>query len=334
VSGRSSLAWDLCPNVNAKTINVVRNTVAVRLEGGLGDHVLGMRVLPFIKMRYPIHDIIIYSDSAGHSTQLEVAAMSPFVGKVVPVYASPANRDVVGELQNIRPSDLALMFSAQMFIDAWGGDMFTKAASALQVPVFDILGCRSVLSISANAAAEANRLLATYDGGIFVGLNLLKYGADMLRRHEARVVRLLEAVLARPNVIVLNMCTSSYRFPHWPEPERTVRYERSKEEFRYVESLCTMSSRIVPCLDMPVAIIAALLKRCRYFIGVDNGLKHLAWALNVPRTFFSAQVPRVLGTLRWMPDVHRLLLFESPDWVLDGHIADAIKSIGDQVRGA
>jgi hypothetical protein len=41
--------------------------VAVRLEGGLGDHILGMRVLRFVRDRYPRHEIVALSDAHGLS---------------------------------------------------------------------------------------------------------------------------------------------------------------------------------------------------------------------------------------------------------------------------
>src|SRR6266498_396583 len=96
-----------------------RRTVAVRLEGGLGDHVLGMRVLPFVHRSFPKHQIIVYSDAAGHAGQLQVAAMSPIVASVVPVQSRPKDRTVVGRLENVRPQDLTRMFSADVFIDGW-----------------------------------------------------------------------------------------------------------------------------------------------------------------------------------------------------------------------
>ena len=74
-------------------------------------------------------------------------------------------------------------------------------------------------------------------------------------------------------------------------------------------SLPALDSRIVPCADLPIEVVASLLTRCRYFVGGDNGIKHLAWALDIPRTFFIKAPPPRLDILRWMPDVHRMLQF-------------------------
>jgi hypothetical protein len=311
-----------------------QKSVSVRLEGGLGDHILGMRVLPFIRERRPYHDIVVYSDSGGHPVQMQVAEMSPLVARVVPVYAEPKGHNVVGRLENIRSQDLALMLATDLFIDAWGGDMFITAAAALQVPVFDIFAARPVFKVPNEDERCAARLLGDFAGASFVGMNLSKYGAGILKRHERSIVRLLHGILEHPKVIVLNMFTSSYEFAHWPEPQRTLRRQYSIEEVSVVRSLSTISDRVVPCADLPLCTVAALLKRCSYFVGVDNGVKHLAWALDVPHTFFVPERPRVLGTLRWIPDVHRMLFLDCSDDLLDAHIAtahDVLRCAGSRV---
>ena len=33
-------------------------SIAIRLEGGLGDHILGVRVLSFVRAKYPHHDLV------------------------------------------------------------------------------------------------------------------------------------------------------------------------------------------------------------------------------------------------------------------------------------
>jgi hypothetical protein len=302
-------------------------SVAVRLEGGLGDHILGMRVLRFVRERYPCHNIVIYSDAGGHSTQLRVASMSPYISTVVPVYAKPARITAMGRLENIRPQDLRLMLSSDVFVDAHGETMFLEASVALNAPVFAILAHRPELLLPGASIQEATSLLAKYEGAVLVGLNLTKHGAALLRRYEARIVHILQRLLEHPNVIVLNILSSSYEFTHWPEPERTMRHRCSVGESQFLRKLCKLSDRIVPCVDLPIDTIAAVLSRCRYFIGVDNGIKHLAWALGVPHTFFSPVRPRLERALRWMPDLNRMLLFDCPESTLVAHLAEAMRSM-------
>ena len=63
-------------------------------------------------------------------------------------------------------------------------------------------------------------------------------------------------------------------------------------------------------VDFPISVVAALIKKCSYFIGVDNGIKHLAWALGITHTFFTPDVSKDYHyVLRWIPDYHRHLLF-------------------------
>jgi len=303
-------------------------SVSVRLEGGLGDHVLGMRVLRFVRARYPSHQIIAYSDCGGHSTQLRVASMSPLVSEVVPVYQQSApKRGEVGTLANVRREDMEKMLAHDLFIDAHGVGLFARAATVLNVPIFDILAHRPELCISTEDLQNATRLLADHGEAIFVGLNLTKYGVDFLRRHESRLMYIPRRLLEHPKVVVLNFFTSSYAFPHWPERERALREQNSRGEYELLKEYCQLSDRIVPCIDLPVGTTMALLRQCRYFIGLDNGIKHLAWALDIPRTFFHPGMPSNFFVMRWMPDFHRMLRLDCADNQMNRHLWAAEKSL-------
>jgi ADP-heptose:LPS heptosyltransferase len=313
-------------------MTITNKVASVRLQGGLGDHILGMRILPFIKRRYPNHDIIAFSDSGGFAPQLEVASMSPLVSQVIPVYPNGEHKTglAAGRLENIRVGDLQKMLSTDIFIDAFGRSMFAAASIALDVPIFDILVERPALVTSIAAKQEASRILANHEGASFVAMNLTKYGPAMLQRYWPRVSKLLDRLFHRPDVIVLNLFTSSYEFGNWPEKERTLRREVSRGEAVFLQRVGSCSDRIFPCVDLPVPVVAALLERCRYFIGVDNGIKHLAWALGVPHTFFHFAKPTVTYALRWMPDLNRMLLFESSDELLDAHAATAVAALSGE----
>jgi hypothetical protein len=312
---------------------VSKKRAAVRLEGGLGDHLLGMRVLHFVHARRPDHEIVVYSDCAGAGAQLAIAAMSPYVSSVVPIYQSepPRRTADMGRLENLRREDLKAMLSADVFIEAHGLTMFIPAAAELNVPVFDILGHRPELIVPPNAIAEADRLLAPYehahehkhDNAIFVGLNVMKYGGIVLRYYESRIKQILCKLLENPRVVVLNLFTSQYAFAHWPQPDRELREHNVREESAFSRSLCAISHRVVPLIDLPIETTAAVLQRCRYFVGVDNGTKHLAWALNVPTTYFMPTQVDTLRALRWLPDLHRLLTFDCDDDELNVHLEEA-----------
>lgn len=304
-------------------------TVAVRLEGGLGDHILGMRVLDFVRPRFPHHDIIAYCDAARGLEQPQVATLSPVVSRVVSLERSTPSRTVadMGPLEHVHPEDLALMKSADVFIDTYGAQLFASASILLNVPPFEIMAHRPTLVVPPDAQESARQLLARFDtASVFVGLNLAKYGPRRLQQQPV-VERFLNALLQLPDVVVLHLFRSSFDFAHWPDAERQHRQEVAREEYRYFMALCERSARIVPCVDLPIATVAALLTCCRYFLGVDNGVKHLAWALGVPHTFLYPRKPEQMHAVRWMPDLNRLLLFDCRETTLMRHLAEATTAL-------
>jgi len=305
--------------------------VSVRLEGGIGDHILGMRVLHWIHARLPQHEIVAYSDAAGGRGQLEVAAMSPYLSRIVPVrqIVQPTTREAMGALENIWPEDLNTMISADVFIDTYGQQFLAAAAVRLDVPLFEMLARHPDLRVPVDAIDVADRLVANREGAIFIGLNLSKYGPDLLRRHETTIVRILRQLLEHPDVVILNIFASSYAFPHWPPSERRQRQQALLDEAAYLRGFNAISDRILPIVDLPLAQVAALLTRCRYFFGLDNGIKHLAWALGVPHTLFHPTRPDALYALRWMPDINRILLFDCKEQDLQRHLAAATAAVTD-----
>jgi hypothetical protein len=295
------------------------SSVAIRLEGGLGDHILGMRVLSFVRDKYPHHDLLVYSDAAGHPTQLEIARMSPLVKAVTPVRVTDHSRT----LDAIEQADRDLMFASDIVIDAWGGTMLVDAAEQLNVPVFDILSSRPQLSISPDADRAALDLLGDDRHAPLIGLNLSKYDHAFLSDYTPLIAALLHGLLEQPEVIILNFFTSTYDFTHWQEPRRTERRLIAERGGRFLKSLSRLSDRIRPCADLPLPVVAALIKRCRYFVGLDNGIKHLAWALGVPLTCLHPIYPSTEYIVRWLPDIHRMLLFDCREEDLAAHLADA-----------
>lgn len=205
--------------------------------------------------------------------------------------------------------------------------MFLDAALKLDVPVFDILASRPQLSIPPYGEQAAQDFLGQLDKPLLVGLNLTKYDAVFLARYDRPIFMLLSRLLEERRVVILNFFTSNYNYSHWKEPERTTRNRMAFDVAAYLRDLCTRSDRIHPCVDLPLSTVSALLRRCCYFIGVDNGIKHLAWALNVPLTFFHPILPALPRVVRWIPDLHRMLLFDCPDAALVAHVRTAIAAV-------
>jgi hypothetical protein len=305
-------------------------TAAVRLEGGLGDHILGMRLLRFIHERYPEHTIIVYSDSAGCAAQLEIVSMSPLVSKAVPVFKEPMRVKLrtLGELNSLPTKCLEQMYSADVFFDGEISSLFLEQARQLGVSHYDILASRPGLRIPAAAHERATELMSETDGNCFLAINLAKFGVDGLRRRLPLLRRFLDLVLKYPGLAVLNIFAKRHDFPHWPEPERTRRREAGIAEAEVLEGLSNAyQSRILSVADEPVQVIAALLSRCRYFIGVDNGIKHLAWALRVPLTFISTWPPDPMFVLKYYPDYHRMVLLDDGSETLTSLLSEIRASL-------
>jgi ADP-heptose:LPS heptosyltransferase len=303
--------------------------VAVRLEGGIGDHVLGLRLLPFVRQRFPQHRIVVYSDAAGNDAQMQIARMSPFVDEVRAVrrHAQTSVSSGASGLESLLEEDLAALRSGEYFVDAWGGGFYIDAARALGVPAVEILAARSQLQPPPEPIEAADRILQPFAGKRLVGFNMTKFG-DALRPHLRRMEQLLSALLEDQRVILLNMYRTSFGFDHWPPDVAAQRRASAEQDRQLSEQLTQFHPRVQPLVDLPLPVVAAVLQRCCYYIGVDNGIKHMAWALSIPRTLYVPPHPMPIDyLLRWVPDVHRMLLSTCSDAELGAHLNDARAAI-------
>jgi hypothetical protein len=298
--------------------------IAVRLEGGLGDHLLGMRLLHFIRLRYPQHKIIVYSDCGGFRTQLQISAMSPYVDEVIPVFTQreKVTEGNLGSLENIRTEDLEKIQRAHIFIDGWPGPVFEPPEKTLnpgslyiphsrelRVPYHVILASRPKLEIPSSYRNKANDILGSSPGRKFVAINFEKYAPDGLRRNFGRLKKLLLDILeSAPSTYILNIFSRNVDFPHWPELGCIERCRQSVALADAHEEMCGWHERILPIMNEDIQTVAPLLERCHYFIGVDNGIKHLAWALDIPRTVLLPFEPPREFILRWLPDYDRAVV--------------------------
>lgn len=323
---------------NAVPVDSDMSSVALRFEGGLGDHLLGMRLLPFVRSHFPQHEIVAYSDCSGHQTQLDILAMSPDISRIVAIYPreAPTSFADAGRLERLRPDDVAAMMGAEAFVDAHGEKLYIAAARQMGVPLFDILASRPRLQIPNAAHEDAARFLqqrlpVSHDAPLLVGLNLTKSQPFLLHDYEKRLNELLTSVLRNPRIVLLNFFASKYEYRHWPEPMRTERHRLLQAECHAMAELGARHERIVTCENLPISTTAALLERCGYFIGVDNGIKHLAWALGIPLTYYHHEKPAVGYILRWMPDVHRLTMLCCDDQAFSAHLSRLCDNL-NQVR--
>jgi hypothetical protein len=305
-------------------------TIAVRLEGGIGDHVLGLRLLPFVRSRFPDARIILLSDAAGSTAQLEVALMSPYADEVRQLHIRPGavRYETMGQLENLREEDLQILRNADHFFDAWGATYFLASARGLGFPVYEILATRPELRPHAGAVEQAASLLAPFQGRALVGMNLCKYGAPLLSC-SARLRELLDGILADEKVTVLNLYQTDFNYGHWPGDIADTRRAVALQDREVCEQVNSWHPRIVPLTDLPLPVATAILQKCSYYVGVDNGIKHIAWALGIPLTLYSPEMPpHGEFVLRWIPDFHRLLTSTCSDWELSAQLADARRALG------
>lgn len=297
--------------------------IAIRLEGGLGDHILGMRLLAPVRARFPTSPLCVFSDAAGHEVPLAAVRLSPLVSSAAPVHQrvdAVVPLHAMGRLEYLTEESLRTLKSYPLFLDGHGESMFVDAACLLDIPVYELLAERPRLSVPPDADAAANRLMPPEEAQPSLSLNLSKYGVQPLKRLYPLIARLVDALPRAARIVSIH--TSGYEYSHWPEPARTERRLRAQEEAAYLSELTFAGREVVHVRDAPLETVAALLSRSAYFIGVDNGIKHLAWALDVPRTYFHSGPLDARHILQWMPDVNRMLTENCSDRQLRAHIAD------------
>jgi hypothetical protein len=270
-----------------------------------------MRVLHFINAKFPSHEIVIYSDAGGNPPQMEIASLSPYVSRVVPIFTT--NRlttENLGDLNNIRHEDLEALNSADFFFDAEISKLFLPVSRQLGFPIYEILAARPPLHLSEKAMEDAKARLQGLEGRIVIALNFSKYGGQFLRHQLPWIHDVLQPLIRRRDLSIISILSRTFQYPHWPTPQRLQRLMDQIEEADAVETtISKWGPEVRTLVDAPLSVVGAVLKRCHLFIGVDNGIKHLAWALGVPLVYFMPSIPDGVFTLRWLPDFHRMFVF-------------------------
>src|SRR5688572_2895228 len=235
--------------------NSNHSSVVVRLEGGVGDHILGMRVLSFVKDRFPHNPLTVLSDCGGNDAQAEIAAMSPLVDRVVKAThrRQLANVTEMGRLDNLDEDALCYVKRSHAFVDAWGAHFFLEASQLLQVPLFEILARRPALVPSAISERAAAEFLAPYAGRILVTMNLSKWGAGLLAKcWQTAAAPLLQRILSNSEVIVVNLFTTRFEYSQWPEDLARYRKALLQEEAQLLATLPKIHDRLISAPDLGI----------------------------------------------------------------------------------
>ena len=307
--------------------------IAVRLEGGIGDHVLGLRLLPYVRAAHPDERIIVYSDAAGSETQRDVAQMSPFVNEVRMIGPRPdgVSLATMGDISTLPDNDRHRIEQSAAFYDAWGGDYFMHAAHSLDIPVFQILATVPELHVPPAAQTWADKLLANQGECKFVALHLAKYGAENLHIVLEPVRRILAAIGTRSDVRILNLFSRRFGYNHWPDDVRANREANQEREADMLTQLSESDERIHALPDLDILQLAAVLRRSCYFIGVDNGIRHLAWALGLPSSVVMPQRPDPQFSLRWCQDYHRVVTPDESAGNIARHSSELARQLAEPV---
>jgi hypothetical protein len=234
----------------------------------------------------------------------------------------------MGHLAALDEGDLERLGRSAHFYDAWGGNYFLDASRALDVPLFDILATVPQLRVPEGPRSEAARELSRHGDCRFVALNLAKYGPDVLRAALEPIRHLLGAIGTRTDVRILNLYSRRFRFAHWPEDVQRHRADVQRQEAELLDQLSYSDDRIVSLVDLDTFHLAAVLSRSAYFIGVDNGIRHLAWALGVRSTVLMPELPDPHFAIRWVHDYHRVITPDTSPYDLARHHLHLSEALG------
>jgi hypothetical protein len=254
--------------------------------------------------------------------------MSPLISDVAPVVRRTEETVLpdMGFLKALDDSSRRLIESHSIFIDAWSANLFIAESRALGYPLFEILRSRPELNPPSVAELQAGEIVRPYANRPLVAINFIKAGGEYLAQHFSAPGHLLaDALMA--GAVILNFISTKTSFSHWPRDARELREAQAMVEARVFAKLPEADRNIVNVVNVPISCVTALLKRCCYFIGVNNGIKHIAWALNLPLTCLVPSLPDGVSILRWMPDFHRALEFDASEEAVKGHARNILNAI-------
>lgn len=283
-------------------------TITVRLEGGIGNHLLGMRLLKYIHMCYQEHRIVAYSDAGNSVLPLEVAALSPYVSEVRSLEKDPMRvSGSMGSLAELTAESLTNLKSGEHFFDTHTELLFLEECRRLNLPHFEVLASRPELAIPPDAVAEARAFLRSLPGMRYVAINFMKYGPSAIRSHLDLIKTFLSQILHDSEFGVLHFCMTGDGRPRHAGSSHNSQRPPGTLETEELDSLAECyPGRVFPVMDKRIVDVCALLQECSYFVGVGNDLKHLAWALDVPRTWLGPKL-WADAIFRWAPDYNCML---------------------------
>lgn len=255
--------------------------IAVRLEGGIGDHICAARFIPAIKELHPDSRIIAFSDTEGNTSQRdflvklwpgvfdEIEIINSKRNKEFPIkHQFSANENYPSALENVPENYLLKMKSADKFYDLHIDGMNW----------------------------------ASYD------FNWSKYFYTFPKPQIA-----LEPVIDEKEYIVLNLVSdsnSTHKMEPWyvnklverlSKTHRVIIAATDKNEKYYSD--CAAHAKIV---KLDILGVTRLIANAKLFLTLDSGLKFIGYSTNTPTLNFCNQVTTYGEVpqhqiIRWQP---------------------------------
>lgn len=254
--------------------------ISVRLEGGLGDCLLGNRFVYAIKEKYPDSEITAYIDSEGKTFQkqgLEILYPSYYKDiKIIP---------------------------KKKYKDFWVNCQF---------------GLDKYIGALENVPDEIRAEMESYDKFYDLHIDSLKwcdFDFDWMRYYRFFPKPDLNRITPSEDYIVFHLVSNS-KNDHGLEQEYINNLIKETISFIKVKLICTADVRFfykdfenndrVEILDVDLKNAFLAISGAKCMFSIDSGLKYVGYAYDVPTLCMSRQVayphfPYLSHQIRWMP---------------------------------
>lgn len=282
------------------------SSIAIRLEGGLGDHLLGNRFVHAIKDKYPNNPLYFYSDTENNPNSINVLKeLFPSIYKNYTIIGKRVN-------QNYKISSI------------FGEEVYTAHINNLPEEILKIIKTHDKF----------------YDLHID-GLKWLKSDFDWLRYYyffpkpEINLVSpykgsyIMAHLYARPN--------SPYNLEQWytilllnklAETNKIVVITMEEHKNFYSE-IFNNNNIIIDCADNVIDIFK-IASNCELFIGIDSGIRYIPYHFGKPVFVFSKYCQQY-GHVAYSHLI-RWLIFEKNVFPMHFQIEEVSRIINNVIR--
>jgi ADP-heptose:LPS heptosyltransferase len=237
--------------------------ISVRLEGGMGDCLLGNRFIPAIKEAYPNSEITAFIDSEGKTFQKEILdCCYPSFYKEIKIIPNKKYKDFwvdcqfgtdnyYGALENVPDKILSEMLSYDKFYDLHIDSLkWTKNKTWIKYHRF-------FPKPHVEPLQTPNR---------YIVLHLVSSTSVGHRMEEWYIVRLIKELLERGNFNIKIIST----------PDTNHFYQN-------------LESKRVEIINANIKTIVSIIGGAAGMISTDSGFRYLAYGYSIPTLIFSKQ---------------------------------------------